>query len=120
MESNYLIDNFDLKFNSKEFSSFDDINENEDDDDELVDFMNFDLDEELKNFMINNEDEVLNKEEEIEKEEKKEEIIQEKVEKEAEPEVEEGEDHLPRVQIELDRLNYTNESINNLELELEV
>ena len=44
-------------------------------------------------------------------------IIKEKLEEEEE---EEGQDHLPRVQIELDRLNYTNESINNLELELEV
>jgi hypothetical protein len=32
--------------------------------------------------------------------------------------VEESDDHLPRVQIELDKLNYANESINNLELEL--
>lgn len=32
---------------------------------------------------------------------------------------EESNDHLPRVQIELDKLNYANESINNLELELE-
>ena len=32
---------------------------------------------------------------------------------------EESNDHLPRVQVELDKLNYANESINNLELELE-
>lgn len=31
----------------------------------------------------------------------------------------ESDDHLPRVQEELDKLNYSNESINNLELELE-
>ena len=30
----------------------------------------------------------------------------------------ESDEHLPRVQIELDKLNYANESINNLELEL--
>jgi hypothetical protein len=33
--------------------------------------------------------------------------------------IEESDDHLPRVQEELDKLNYANESINNLELELE-
>lgn len=45
---------------------------------------------------------------------------------EPEPELEnendnitESDDHLPRVQIELDKLNYATEAINNLELELE-
>lgn len=33
--------------------------------------------------------------------------------------VEEEDAHLPRVRVELDRLNYANESINNLEVELE-
>jgi hypothetical protein len=32
---------------------------------------------------------------------------------------EESDEHLPRVQVELDKLNYANESINSLELELE-
>lgn len=31
----------------------------------------------------------------------------------------ESDEHLPRVQVELDKLNYANESINSLELELE-
>ena len=34
-------------------------------------------------------------------------------------EEEESDEHLPRVQVELDKLNYANESINSLELELE-
>lgn len=38
---------------------------------------------------------------------------------ETEPAVQESDEHLPRVQVELDKLNYANESINNLELELE-
>jgi hypothetical protein len=33
---------------------------------------------------------------------------------------EESDRNLPRIQVELDKLNYSNESINNLELELEV
>ena len=37
----------------------------------------------------------------------------------SETKVEETDGHLPRVRAELDKLNYANESINNLELELE-
>ena len=142
MESNYLIDNFDMKFTGNGFS-FDNLDETDDDlimntkiddfDDE--NFMNFDLNEELKNFMINSntgnniisndntetkeeiaatnvaiENNHINNNNNNENEENNEQIAEE----------EEGEDHLPRVQVELDRLNYTNESINNLELELEV
>lgn len=40
------------------------------------------------------------------------------VEQEQEAGCEESDAHLPRVRVELDRLNYANESINNLELEL--
>ncbi len=141
MESNYLIDNFDMKFNKQEFSYVNDdiindddliMNSNFDDDDDNnnddINFLNFDLNEELKNLMINNETTSNKTDNHHQEEEEIQPPITAEIElktnndsnKQQSDNIEGEDDHLPRVQVELDKLNYANESINNLELELEV